>query len=193
MQQILKARTWSRPSTLVMTTAPYSVYVNTPTKANVVCDEKIRSPQPCVVCIRPSRQIMSGIGISKSTLQHKVGSTHDVHILLCWLQHAPAGRQSKTVPCVADACLQHPVASLEFCKHCPMISATWQIQQTTTLCITTAPDSTHCFSAALECWQQLYQHAYLEGFWQRQQYATAVTRVVHHLSAEINNKVAPPM
>ncbi len=78
MQQILKARTWSRPSTLVMTTAPYSVYVNTPTKANVVCDEKIRSPQPCVVCIRPSRQIMSGIGISKSTFQQKVGTTHGV-------------------------------------------------------------------------------------------------------------------
>ena len=37
--------------TLVTKTAPYSVYVSTPTSANVVCDEKIRSPHPCVVCM----------------------------------------------------------------------------------------------------------------------------------------------
>ena len=78
------------------------------------------------------------------------------------------GRQSKTVPCVADACLQHPVACLASSKQCPMIlviyqnQATCQSQETTTLCVTTAPASTHCFSAAFECWQQLYQHAYLD-------------------------------
>ncbi len=79
---MFRAQTWSRPFTLVMTTAPYSVYVSTPTSANVVCDEKIRSPQPCVVCIRPSRQITSGIGSSKSTFEHKVVTTHGVHTAL---------------------------------------------------------------------------------------------------------------
>ena len=159
MQQILKAHMLSRPCTLVMTTAPYSVYVNTPTSANVVCDEKMRSPQPCVVCIRPSRQLVSDTGISKLSFKHKVGTMHKVLILLCWLQHAFAGRQSNTVPCVANACLQHPVACLAFSKQCPIICATCQNQGTTTLCITAAPASPHCVSAALESWQQPYQHA----------------------------------
>lgn len=156
MQEILKAQTWSRPSTLVMTTAPYSVYVNTPTKANVVCDEKIRSPQPCVVCIRPSRQIMSGIGISKSTFQQKVGTTHGV--LTALLGAACPCRQTEQSSPLCCRCM--PPTFLAFCKQCPMISAISQNQETTTLCTTTAPAVTLCFSAALECWQQLYQHAY---------------------------------
>ena len=36
--------------TLVMSRPPYSVYVRMPTSAKVVWDEKMRSPQPWVVC-----------------------------------------------------------------------------------------------------------------------------------------------
>lgn len=36
--------------TLMGVSVPYSLYVSMPTSMKVVCDEKIRSPHPCVDC-----------------------------------------------------------------------------------------------------------------------------------------------
>lgn len=36
--------------TLMGARVPYSLYVSMPTSMKVVCDEKIRSPHPCVDC-----------------------------------------------------------------------------------------------------------------------------------------------
>lgn len=45
--------TVSTTSTLMTSVSPYSVKVSTPVSTKVVCDEKMRSPQPCVAC-RPT-------------------------------------------------------------------------------------------------------------------------------------------
>lgn len=85
---------WTHSLTLMTKIAPYSVYVSMPTNANVVWDEKIKSPQPCVVCTQTHRnkdQQSTQCGPASGTTASAVVVYHsrdngiaDTHSLKLW-------------------------------------------------------------------------------------------------------------